>query len=95
MDMNPGKVKDLDWETELMKNEVNYSGQEVGVAEQLTCVQVAPALPPKGVAASLPALDVCEGAVREALLHPEDYRLPDDKIDSHWPTPRIHAEREE
>ena len=74
-------VEPLDWHSNMLQKAVSYTGEEIGVAQQLTWSQVEPALPPFGCAAAIPADQLAQGGVREALLRP-DLCL---KVREDWP----------
>ena len=59
-----------DWTEELKKRKVDYTGCEVSMPSVLFLPQIKPALPPPGVAASIPAELFSEGFVRAVLLDP-------------------------
>ena len=69
VELNLGGAKILDVAKEL-KARSTYGDTEIGTAHTLTLERVVRALPPAGVAASIPASDLCEGFTREALLDP-------------------------
>ena len=64
-ELNPDALEATDWKTALKTSSVSYSGDEVCIAEALTFAQVAPGLPPPGVAASIPIVSLLEGSARE------------------------------
>ena len=57
----------------------------------LSVDQVVAALPPKGVAASIPPTEVVEEGVAAALLDPSLARLPPDDVDGPLPRARLHV----
>ena len=73
---SPDEVRTHDWAAELKGKKISYEGDEIACPECLSFAQVIETLPPKGVAGSIPAVDLATGQVREALLHPEDYLKP-------------------
>ena len=66
----PADLEQRDWQEELKKKKVSYEGCEVSLPQKLTLAQIKPGLPPKGVAASIPAERLASGIVRECLLDP-------------------------
>eukprot|EP00973_Karenia_brevis_P058420 8135197-Karenia_brevis.AAC.1 len=60
-----------DWPSELKKKLVSYDGSQASVGSALTWKQVEPALPPRGLAGSIPATSVSVGFVRDCLENPD------------------------
>eukprot|EP00959_Pyramimonas_sp_CCMP1952_P185141 3871359-Pyramimonas_sp.AAC.1 len=87
----PTPLTPTDWAAELAKKRVAYDGEEIGTAETLSVEQVLPALPPKGIAASVEAVDLCEGNVREALLDADAMLLPKGVRPARVPRAKIWA----
>ena len=69
-----------DYASELSKQQVSYSGQEVHKSEGLIFERVLPTLPPRGVAGTVDILPLVQGFTREALLDPSLVRLEDDEV---------------
>ena len=59
-----------DWTSELAGRRL------ASLAAMLTMRQVAPASPPVGVVASIPAAELPSGSVRDGLLHPAQVTKP-------------------
>ena len=75
----------------VLERQPDYASGVVAVPHKLTVAQVAPSLPPKGVAASLEITDFCSPEVTEALHHPEQFLAPE----ADWPAAvrsRVHAD---
>ena len=77
----PQVIPDVDWMRELNKVAVDYGGAEVKVASNMKLCQLVPGLPPQGYAGKIPALDIAEGAVKEALADPRKLLKPE----AEWP----------
>ena len=90
-ELNPDALEATDWKTALKTSSVSYSGDEVCIAEALTFAQVAPGLPPPGVAASIPIVSLLEGSAREDLLNPATALLEPEEISATWGRARLRA----
>ncbi len=64
------KMGDIDWSEDLTATGLSYTGEEVCTAEEVTYEQIEPALPPAGVAASIPLLPLLEGETRRCVADP-------------------------
>ena len=91
--LSPLEFGERDFASELSKEKISYSGQEILKAEGLVLERVLPTLPPRGVAGTLDILPLVDGFTREALLNPQLLRLPDDEVDPSWSKPRIRMGR--
>jgi len=83
--------KEHSWESVLAKAEVDYGGEEVFPAQNMTWQQVKPALPKKGKAGAVRLLDICEGMMAEVVRNPEvllkpkcEWKLPPSKPKVQW-----------
>ena len=94
-DWNPGEVAGKDWPTELSKNKVSYSGQEISTARMMTRAQIEAGLPPKGIAASIPAERYADGFVRDALMTPALALRPPDERERPNPSVKVWCEEPE
>ena len=88
-EVSPGESRD--WTTVLQKTSLSYSGQEVQAAIPLTVAQVEAALPPAGVAGSIPMIEVVDEGMRAPLLDPDMVRLDDAEVDGPLARARLHA----
>ena len=73
----------------------SYQGEIVEKGQRLTLDQVLPGLPPAGYGASIPLVELCEGELKEKLLHPLSNLLSEEEMPVEMPRPQIHASREE
>ena len=81
---------------ELDKRSARHDGVEVCVAVPITKAQIAAAMPPANIVASIPVSAVCSGGVREALRFPENVRLPEAEEPDELPSAALSfAEGEE
>ena len=90
VELNPGSLDGVDWETEVCETKIGYSGEEVLTAVPLTFSRVLPTLPPAGAAACIPIVDLLSGYTREAILDPALVRRPPATVDTSWPRPRAN-----
>ena len=88
-DVLPGDAQD--WESVLAKTSISLSGQEVLTAQPMSVDQVVAALPPQGVAVSIPLTEVVEEGVAAALLDPSLARPSPDEVDGRLPRARLHV----
>ena len=65
-------VPDRNWDQFVSSRSISYTGECHLKAQQLTWVQIKPGLPSKQHCASINVLDLCEGALLEYFLHPEE-----------------------
>jgi len=78
---NVAKCPVRDWDTILTSKRLSYGGEVVSKAEVITLAQVLPGLPPVGLAASVPAVDLVAPDLRVLLENPELSLKPR----SEWP----------
>ena len=73
---------------------VNAYGEEVHVAQTLRWENITESLPKEGLAGVVPAVEICEGGIREFLKSPEGWlKPPSERV---WKKPpRIMVDREE
>ncbi len=88
---SPSVLEPVAWAEELAKKRVAYDGEEVGTAESLTLEQVAPGLPPAGVAGKLCAASLCTGNVRRCILDLDGQVLPEERWPEKVPKAKIWA----
>jgi hypothetical protein len=70
------RIPKPNWEAELAKRALDYSGELASKAQNTTLEQVAPSLPPDGVAGSVDALALSGGPVHRLLEDPFEVLLP-------------------
>ena len=87
--LSPLAFGEKDFASDLSKQQVSYSGQEVHKAEGLIFERVLPTLPPRGVAGTVDILPLVQGFTREALLNPDLVRLDENEVEADWAWPRI------
>ena len=68
IEKNPGEATMSEWQQELKSTQISYGGEEVSVAQEMTLAQIVKALPPKGLAASIEAVDLAEGREDQVLF---------------------------
>eukprot|EP00973_Karenia_brevis_P011200 1515922-Karenia_brevis.AAC.1 len=86
---NDSVFEDKDYNQEVHLKKVSYSGEEQYHAEMLSWSQVEPALPPLGLAGSVPAESLCDGYVRECLLDPSLLLKTEDEVPALPRTPAV------
>ena len=59
-----------EWGRKVGDVRISYQGEIVEKGQRLTLDQVLPGLPPAGYGASVPLVELCEGELKEKLLHP-------------------------
>ena len=91
IDENPDRLSKPCWRTELKRKRVDYSGDEVALAEKLTLKQIQPGLPPRGVAASIEAASLAEGETLRCLLDPSLVLKSEGELPARIPSSRIWA----
>ena len=92
---DPGKLRAIDWETELKGKMISYDGQEVQTAANMTLTQLAPGLPSRSLVASIPAEGIASGEVRRCLLDPSRVLLPESAIPDAPRCTRVWADEDE
>ena len=85
------KMPGTDWADYLATRKMSYEGEAVAKAEDLTLEQIAPALPPKGLAGSVDALDLCTPAIKEQLLDPSLSVVPVEQWPERFPKSRVRV----
>ena len=60
------------------------------LAQPLMLEQIAAALPPDEVVASIPLRAACTGSVLKDVLDPERVRLPEQEVEEPLPRARLH-----
>ena len=90
VELNPGSLEGVNWEIEVAKTKIGYSGEEVLTAVPLTFARVLPTLPPAGAAACIPIVGLLSGYTPEAILNPALVRRPAATVDTSWPRPRAN-----
>ena len=79
-------VERFDWSKFLSTRTLSYGGEEVRTAKWTTWANLEPALP-YGAIGKIPAVDLAEGGVLDALRHPEKYLKPG------WESTRVRSSR--
>ena len=79
------------WDEDLRARAAHYDGDlDVCLAQPLTLEQIAAALPPDEVVASIPLRAVCTGSVLEDIMDPERVRLPEQEVEEPLPRAKLH-----
>ena len=65
------------WQSFFDKHSINYCGEVVKVAEEVTWESLEPGLPPPGMAGVIDACSVCTGGTLHYVKSPRDYLLPE------------------
>ena len=84
-----------EWNEKLDSVRVSYQGDIIPKAQSLTLDQILPGLPPEGYGGVVQLSELCDGAVRDLLLHPEKCLLEGDELPVDVPRPKVHASEEE
>ena len=84
-----------DWSSKLDGVRISYQGETVEKARDITLDQIMPGLPPEGYGGKIQLADLCEGEVKELLLHPEKCMLQGVELPPVLPRPRVMATDEE
>lgn len=84
-----------DWSSKLDGVRISYQGETVEKARDITLDQIMPGLPPEGYGGKIQLADLCEGEVKELLLHPEKCMLQGEELPPVLPRPRVMATDEE
>ena len=74
------KLRSINWKEELKGKRISYDGDELQTAMDMTLEQIVAGLPAAGVAASVDALSLATGEVRECLGDPARVLLRDEEI---------------
>lgn len=88
--LSPGALNPQCWEEELKSTQVSYEGEEVKTAQPLVPKLVLRSLPPEGSIGKLDILPLLDGFTRDAIMHPELVRFPDDEVEPDCPRPCLH-----
>ena len=79
------------WEEHLTYTSIGYDGAETGLPLAIRLPELAPGLPPEGLAASVRAVDLAAPAMQDWLLHPERAILPENEWPEKVPYARVHV----
>ena len=83
---------ELIWD-DMKTKTLNYSGEEVALAQPLTVEQVLSSMPPEGHGGSVDLLPLLEGRSRFLLSHPEEVILPPGDIPVGKNTAKVHLKK--
>ncbi len=84
-----------DWSSKLDGVRISYQGETVEKAREVTLDQIMPGLPPEGYGGRIQLADLCDGEVKDLLLHPEKCMLQGEELPVMLPRPRVMASDEE
>ena len=73
----PQVFAEWSWQSFFDKHSINYCGEVVKVAEEVTWESLEPGLPPPGMAGVIDACSVCTGGTLHYVKSPRDYLLPE------------------
>ena len=73
----PKVFAEWSWQSFFDKHSINYCGEVVKVAEEVTWESLEPGLPPPGMAGVIDACSVCTGGTLHYVKSPRDYLLPE------------------
>ena len=88
--LNPGKLGSCDFPEMVKLSSMAYDGTEIRPSEPLSTARLLPGLPPPELTATIPLADLCTGAVRDAILDPNEVRL-DEPHEVPPGRPRVHV----
>ena len=77
-----------EWSSKLEGVRISYHGESVEKAREITLAQIMPGLPPEGYGGRIQLADLCEGEVKELLLHPEKCMVEGEELPAvfeSWP----------
>ena len=69
-------ISDFDPQVMLRQRWINAYGEEVHVAQKVRWENITSSLPKEGLAGVVPAVDICEGGIKEFLINPEKSLKP-------------------
>ncbi len=84
-----------EWNSKLDGVRIGYTGETVEKAREITLAQIMPGLPPEGYGGRIQLADLCDGEVKELLLHPEKCMLQGEELPQNLPRPRVMASDDE
>ena len=84
-------IPDKKWKEELSQQRLRYGDEAAVKAVPLTWKQIEAALPPEGLAGSIHAVDLAEGAMLHALNCPDEVLLPTSEWVDRVPTARVNV----
>ena len=84
-----------EWDSRLKGVRISYQGETAEKAREISLDQIMPGLPPEGYGGRIQLADLCEGEVKEMLLHPEKCMLEGEELPMTLPQPKVMADDKE